>query len=178
MPQITTVTSEALQAAIRRLLPSQQGFGIDLEASNVILPVIDITPTAEGSQLPIDLARALSFSSQDAFDINATTTIVAAAAGFYRCYGVSSVQGSSAANRSNSWKLKEGATTVSIWQHIHESGGINGEVTIETFDFTVFLDAAQELQGSADTACVLVGSVRQVADRYGSIQNPIGFTFE
>ena len=41
------VTSEALQSTVRRLLPSQQGFGSDLEATNLIQPVIDLTPTAE-----------------------------------------------------------------------------------------------------------------------------------
>ena len=61
MSQIISITSEALQATVRRLLPSQQGFGEDLQASNVILPVIDLTPTAEGSQLPNDLARSLNF---------------------------------------------------------------------------------------------------------------------
>ena len=62
MSQIIRITSEALQATVRRLLPSQQGFGEDLQASNVITPVIDLTPTAEGSQLPIDFARALGLS--------------------------------------------------------------------------------------------------------------------
>ena len=32
MPEITTITSESLQAEVRRLLPSQRGFGSDLEA--------------------------------------------------------------------------------------------------------------------------------------------------
>ena len=51
MAQLISITSEALQATIRRLLPSQQGFGEDLQASNVITPVIDVTPTAEGLSL-------------------------------------------------------------------------------------------------------------------------------
>ena len=38
MPQITPITSEALQAKIRQLLPSQIGFGEDLQAQNVIVP--------------------------------------------------------------------------------------------------------------------------------------------
>ena len=50
--EITPITSEALQAVIRRLLPSQRGFGDDLQATNLITPIIDLTPTAEGSSIP------------------------------------------------------------------------------------------------------------------------------
>ena len=45
MAQLINLTSEALQATIRRLLPSQQGFGEDLQATNVVTPIIDLTPT-------------------------------------------------------------------------------------------------------------------------------------
>jgi hypothetical protein len=63
LPEITSVTSEALQATIRRLLPSQQGFGDDLQATNLITPIIDLTPTAEGSVLPTYLQTAIAFGS-------------------------------------------------------------------------------------------------------------------
>ena len=76
MAQITNVTSEALQATLRRLLPSQQGFGEDLQASNVITPVIDLTASAEGSALPIELSTALAFGNTTAFSINAGTADV------------------------------------------------------------------------------------------------------
>ena len=48
-PEIITVNSEALEATVRDLLPSQNGFGSELQASNIITPIIDLTPTAEGS---------------------------------------------------------------------------------------------------------------------------------
>ena len=71
-PEVITVNSEALEAQIRDLLPSQRGFGSELQASNVILPIIDLTPTAEGSILRTDLQTALSFGSLTAFDANNT----------------------------------------------------------------------------------------------------------
>ena len=58
MPQIIDITSEAIQATIRRLLPSQKGFGVDMQASNVITPIIDVTRTADGTQLPAELQYA------------------------------------------------------------------------------------------------------------------------
>ena len=57
-PEIITVNSEALQEQIRDLLPSQNGFGSELQASNVITPIIDLTATAEGSSLGTDLQTA------------------------------------------------------------------------------------------------------------------------
>ena len=42
MAEIIRITSEALQATIRRLLPSQTGFGDDLQATNLITPIIDL----------------------------------------------------------------------------------------------------------------------------------------
>jgi hypothetical protein len=178
MPQITTVTSEALQATIRRLLPSQQGFGQDLEAQNVIVPIIDLTPTAEGSALPTDLARAIGFASSTKFSIVGTSTTIANTPGFYRVFGMSSVLGSNSVNRNATWKLENGATSNNVWQHAHRSGGVNGEVTVQQYDFTVFLDTGDAIKGTTDASCVLAGSVRQVADRYGNTVNPNGFTFE
>ena len=77
MAQIKSITSEALEATVRNLLPSQQGFGEDLQAQNVIVPIIDLTPTAEGSQLPTSLQQAYGFDDITSFNItNATTAIV------------------------------------------------------------------------------------------------------
>ena len=90
-PEIITVNSEALQIKIRDLLPSQNGFGSELQATNVITPIIDLTAAAEGSGLPVDLSRALAFGSQTAFDIKNTTTVIANSPGFYRITGTSTI---------------------------------------------------------------------------------------
>ena len=74
VPEIITVNSEGLQTQIRDLLPSQNGFGSELQATNVIVPIIDLTAAAEGSGLPTDLARALAFGSQTAVAVSNTTT--------------------------------------------------------------------------------------------------------
>ena len=92
VPEIITVNSETLQQQIRDLLPSQSGFGSELQASNVITPIIDLTATAEGSGLPRDLQNALAFGSNTSFSVqNATSTIIAQA-GFWRVVATSSVQ--------------------------------------------------------------------------------------
>ena len=83
MAQIINITSEELQATIRRLLPSQQGFGEDLQASNVIMPVIDVTATAEGTQLPSYLQKAISVTDLNNVSVNNGTTTIINTPGFW-----------------------------------------------------------------------------------------------
>ena len=92
MAQIIRITSEALQATVRRLLPSQQGFGEDLQASNVIQPIIDLTPSAEGSEVRADLQTALAFGSQTTFALNNGSSIFANSAGFWRLKGTATTK--------------------------------------------------------------------------------------
>lgn len=174
MAQIIRITSEALQATVRRLLPSQQGFGEDLQATNVVTPIIDLTPTAEGSQLPVDLARSISLGTET-FDINNQSGVVIAnTPGFYRIYAsVSISSGTSAVN--GSFRLKNGNTEKVIWR----AAAAANDFYQTNVDFFTFLDTGDEfvLESSA-TRVRMVGAVFQVADRYGNIQNPQGFSFE
>ena len=79
MAQEFTINSEAIESKINSLLPSQGGFGagIDFSASTMIIPTIDLTETASGSSLRVDLQSAFSHAGITAFNVsNATTTIV------------------------------------------------------------------------------------------------------
>ena len=95
MAQITSVTSEALQARVRTLLPSQQGFGEDLQASNVIMPVIDLTETASGSTLATNLQTALCFANEE-FDVSNTTSTIVNDSGFFSVIGTVTSQNDAA----------------------------------------------------------------------------------
>ena len=87
--QVKSITSESLEAAYRALTPSQDGFTEDLMASNTIIPVLDLTASAEGTTTPESLQQALAFGSQTAFSANASTVVVANTPGFYRIIGTS-----------------------------------------------------------------------------------------
>lgn len=175
MAEIREVVSEQLQATIRRLLPSQRGFTEDLQASNVITPIIDLTPSAEGSSLPLELSSALSHGSNTSFNIEATTTNIVNNTGFYRVFGTSHLQISSSLRRLNKFQISDGTTTKIIWE-ARSFSGIASEITGLNYDFIVFLQTGDTLQGSADTNCILAGSTRQIADVNGNIVNPSGFT--
>lgn len=172
-PQITSVTSEALQAQIRNLLPSQEGFGTDLMAQNVIVPIIDLTSAAEGSTVPQILQTALAFGSQTSFEISNTTTTLANTAGFWRFQGSST--GVSGANTSNTFNLTDGLSTKVIWGHVFKSYG--SLITTVTFDLVVFLNSGESLTGTTNNALnVVAGSYRQIADVNGVLVNPSGFS--
>lgn len=179
MAQIIRITSEALQATVRRLLPSQQGFGEDLQASNVIQPIIDLTPTAEGSVLPGYLQTALAMDSQTAFSLAAnTTSSLITTAGFFRIigYGNTGIH-TGGTQRTSKFQITDGLST----QIIHEFrnlAGVNDEVVNWSYDFNVFLNPGETLQGVTEAACVLSGSTRQIADSTGNLVNPAGFTSE
>lgn len=177
MAQLINITSEALQATVRRLLPSQQGFGEDLQATNVLTPIIDLTPTAEGSQLPSDLARAVSLGGATEFNVQSATTTIISTAGFYRLQGSAALQIDNVGGAAVRVEITDGISTKDVWA-LSASTGINNEIVATSFDFVVFLQSTHSLRINSGTACIARGSVWQVADVYGNVNNPAGFTFE
>jgi hypothetical protein len=177
MAQIISITSEALQATIRRLLPSQQGFGEDLQASNVIQPIIDLTPTAEGSALPLELANALAHGSNTFFEGGAGSTNIITTAGFYRIIGTASLQVNASAAVAAAFAVNDGSSDVFVYNFKSDLGA-NGVIVTESYDFNVFLSAGDTFKSSNSTGGIVSGSFRQIADVYGNIVNPSGFTFE
>lgn len=176
MPEIIRITSEALQATVRRLLPSQQGFGDDLQASNVITPIIDLTPTAEGSALPYELQTSLAFGSVTEFSVNGTTTALVSTAGFYRCFGLFRIQGNLTTGASGGFSLGDGSTTKFVYAFSQGTNSAQAEFFAVPFDFTVFLRSGDNLSGTTADGGRLQGCTRQIADVNGNLVDPSGFT--
>ena len=178
MAQIIRITSEALQATIRRLLPSQQGFGEDLQASNVIMPVIDVTPTAEGSQLRTDLAKAMSADSNTAFNVNGSNTTIINTTGFYELYGVATIQVNASAGEFCQFVMNSPSGSSNAWV-FETASGVSGEIVAVPFTgLVVYLRTGDTFNAQTSSNCILAGSYRQIADIYGNVVNPTGFTFE
>lgn len=173
-PEIITVNSEVLQTQIRDLLPSQNGFGSELQASNVITPIIDLTSAAEGSGLPIELQNAIAFGSQTAFEGNNTPVVIANSPGFYRIFGVASIVTASGSAQDGGFTMTDGATTKIVWQ-LKFNAAVDSYQTVP-FDFFVWLAAGESISAqSNNVASRLCGSVRQVADSSGVLVNPSGY---
>ena len=177
MAQIRQVVSETLQAKIRDLLPSQQGFTEDLQATNVITPVIDITPAADATSTPAYLTQALAFGSQTSWERamgSAGTTVIANTPGFWRVkaflYGNFSATGSCVLD------LYDGSTAKTIAGFNYTSFAGSPQV-FEDIDIIVFLATGESVRcvNSTNQRGGL-GTVRQIADVNGTIVNPSGFT--
>jgi hypothetical protein len=174
---ITSVTSEALQLKLRQLLPSQQGFGTDLSASDTIIPVIDLTASAEGSDVREDLQKAIAFGSQTAFNVTNTTTVLINTTGFYRIFGVAQNRANSTTTATAQFTMTDGAATKIIWgmTSTTASGTTNGNGI--QFDFIAFLGVGESLSATSSSANgFLTGSTRQIADINGTLVQPVGFT--
>ena len=177
MAQIRQVVSESLQATIRRLLPSQQGFTEDLQASNVIQPIIDLTPSAEGRALPVELQESVAFGSQTAFDISNTTVVIANTPGFYRIFGTVCIRQSSTGNQVANFTMSDGLSVKKVWG-IEMLGSSALQPNTVSFDFNVFLAAGESISGvSGGTNSHIIGSSRQIADVNANLVNPNGFSF-
>lgn len=169
MAEIVPVVSEALEATVRNLLPSQRGFGEDLQASNVITPIIDLTPSAEGSQVRSDLQSAIAFGSQTTFRVENTTTTIINNAGFFRVFGVVSAYSGSALT----FNLTDGLSSKTILEYAN----IAGDVERSNLDFIVFIAPGESMNiVSSAAAAIAAGSTRQIADVNGNLVNPSGFT--
>lgn len=179
MAQLISITSEALQATVRRLLPSQQGFGEDLQASNVIQPILDLTPTAEGSQIPQNLSQAMSYNAITSTTVagGGSPVTVCSGVGFFRLFGVSNARFNAASAYENRLEFTDGSTSKIIFLHQLTAGSTELGESL-SFDFIVFLrtgggDSVTATSNSS-TGPVQTSSW-QVADQNGNLIQPSGF---
>ena len=86
MGQEFVIKSQAIEDKVNQLLPSQGGFqaGVDFSASTTIIPIVDLTETAEGSALRQDLQKALSFTTATPFSVDNTTSTIINTTGTWR----------------------------------------------------------------------------------------------
>jgi len=173
---ISSVTSEALQLKLRQLLPSQQGFGTDLSASDTIIPIIDLTQAAEGSDVAESLQTAIAFGSQTAFNATNSTVVIANTVGFWRITGAMTIYTTNSAAICT-LRGSDGVSNKTYYEWVANASSTTPVFTTETFDFTVFLGTGERIEAVTNfTRAYLVGSARQVADANGKLIQPSGFT--
>jgi hypothetical protein len=161
------INSQSLQNKVRQLLPSQGGLGQgqDLTATTQIVPIIDLTETAEGSDVRPDLQTALSFGSTTAFSVNNTTTTVISNTGYYRIFGSCRATGSGAGEI----QATDGATTKTLIKF----PGTTSTVQVLQFDFNVFVAAGESIVVTTNnTAVDFNGVTRQIATIDGTLVDP------
>jgi hypothetical protein len=176
LAQVRSVVSEALEAQIRDLLPSQAGFTEDLQASNVITPIIDLTSAAQGTTTPQFLQTALAFGSQTAFDARNGSTALANSAGFWRVTYTISIKNAAAADHESLLQISDGLSAKTIYG-LESISAPDLQFQTVPVDFTVFLRSGDTLNIVNNVSSIVcIGSYRQVADVNGVLVNPSGFT--
>lgn len=166
MGQEFVIKSTTLEDKINQLLPSQGGAqaGVDLSASTTIIPIIDLTESAEGSGLRQDLQSSLSLSSVTDFMVANTTTTIINTTGYFRVFGNNLFSGAGNIN----FKLTDGTTTKFFVGY-----GSTGVVINAPFDFLVFLKAGDSMTIESSTnVSQSIGNTRQIADISGNLVNP------
>lgn len=183
MPEITTITSESLQAEVRRLLPSQRGFGQDLEAQNVIVPIVDLTPTAEGSALREDLQSAVSLGDVTSVvrdNTSSGTSIVVNSPGFYKYTVDMAILSDNTASVFEIRMQLSNSVGNKIIHELRNSADASGQEPLVTaHSGIVFLNTGESITVQnigADTFIRV--AAWPIADVNGNLLNPAGFSFE
>ena len=152
-------------------MPTQGGFqpGVDFSASTMVIPVVDLTETAEGSSLRQDLQSSYSHNVTTSHNISNTTTTMVNTTGYYRLTGNLSLLSANSSVNCNIF-LNDGATSKII---LNGKIGNTGPSSNLEFDLILKLDAGDTLQGTTtNTTTRITAITRQIADLQGNLVNP------
>ena len=172
------VTTEALEKKFRDTFPSQAGAELvdDLYASGVIVPVVDFTAAAEGSALRSDLQTAMDFATQALFRNTAGTSNLTTSPGFWRLFGTASIDHYAGAAESVEILISDGVSTKHLFFMVGTVVAGADEGVSNSFDFNVFVRSGDTLQLRVINGGAISVTYRQIADVYGNLVNPLGFT--
>ena len=172
MGQEFIIKSQQLEDKINQLLPSQGGFqaGVDLSASTTVIPIVDLTESAEGSNLRQDLQSAIDINST-VFDVNnASNTTIVNTPGYFRLRGLISTTTTQSGDTLQI-QITDGATTKTILngKQVLEISAV-GTTAPTFFDIIVKLNAGDTLRATATGAALRIsGTAKQLADINGNL---------
>lgn len=164
MGQEFFIKSTELEDKVRQLLPSQGGLGqnFDLSASTQIVPIIDLTESAEGSNLRQDLQTAFSHDNMTSFSVQNATNNLIVNTGFWRIFGLVSCIGSA----TGTFKINDGSSDKVIMAY---KGAADFKL-IEHYDFIIKMDAGDTFSIVSNSANIeFDGTSRQIADINGQL---------
>ena len=173
MAQEFFINSQTLEDQIRKLLPSQggQGAGFDLSASTQIVPIIDLTESAEGSNVRQDIQTAISHGSATTFNVDNTTTTILTTTGYFRLIGCLGCSTGGARQKCHII-LNDGSTDKIVFG-VELEPKVGQSPTSTPFDFVIFLNAGDSCKVFASVDSLVTGSARQIADITGTLVNPL-----
>ena len=168
MAQEFKINSTIIENKINQLLPSQGGFGagVDFSASTMVIPIVDLTESAEGSNVRQDLQTAFSYNTITSFNVqNATNETIIDGTGYWRVIGTATMN---KIDDSTDCELKlfdaSASKTFLNWNVAKDAR------LVREFDVIVYIQAGQALKGTAaSTTNAIRGCFRQIADIAGNL---------
>tara|TARA_X000001316_G_C908375_1_gene24385 strand:- start:154 stop:672 length:519 start_codon:yes stop_codon:yes gene_type:complete len=171
MGQEFFINSDTLETKVNQLLPSSggRGAGFDLSASTQIVPIVDLTESAEGAQVRQDIQTAFSFNDITTFQFENNSGTILNNTGYFRVFGAISFKTTSGVVI---LELNDGASDKTLLR-FDQDGTSNQSTQLKLFDIIVFLPAGHSLKGSSDANnAYLRGVTKQIADIDGNLTNP------
>lgn len=173
MGQEFFIKSDRLESEVRKLLPSQGGLGagVDLSASTQIVPIIDLTETAEGSTVRPDLQTALSLNDVTVYNVSNTTSTVINNTGYFRVFGNLTVLNPGGSTLTAKFTLTDGVASKILKNITIEAP--SAVAFLQEYDFTVFINAGQSMTATTNSAQLsLTGVTKQIASIDGELTQP------
>ena len=174
MGQEFVIKSTAIEDKINQLLPSQGGFqaGVDFSASTMVVPIIDLTETAEGSSVRPDLQTASNFSTTLSTATNTTTTVTTTT-GYFRLVGSYNMDQNNNGSTDVSIFLDDGVTQKTIFKQDAATNVAPSGIMQNIFDLIVFASAGKSIKIKATGQKATINcSSHQIADINGNLTDP------
>ncbi len=172
MGQEFVIKSQQIEDKINQLLPSQGGFqaGVDFSASTTVIPIVDLTETAEGSALRQDLQSAFSLTNTSKASVQGGSSTFITTTGYWRLQGNAFASFNS--NSTAKISLTDGTTTTIVYELQAYNSAVTDIVAGIPFDFVVYVTAGVSVRADADTEARINVQARQLADLSGNLTNP------
>lgn len=159
--------SENFQRSYRNTFPSQVSSGRDLHVSDVVIPIVDFTPTTSGTSLALELRNCINLNSNQNRITTATTTTIINGSGFFNV--TCDLRGVSGTTTAQFDIFTDGTTSTSI-MNVLAGNGLNTRAT-----FIVYLNSNDIMRAFTDSASDLSVMTTPVADVNGNLINPSGY---
>lgn len=172
------VTDEALEKKFRDTFKAQGGAELvdDLYAQGTIVPIVDFTAAAQGSELRSDLQSAWDFATGTNLNSAGTTNTIVSTPGFWKINVTMSAE-ITVADLTANIQIRSGTTNKIIWRYSFSGGSATDLESNATWDAIVYLRSGDILRSNCSTTQIRLGvGYRQIADVYGNLVNPLGFT--
>ena len=172
------VTTEALEKKFRDTFPSQAGAELvdDLYASGVIVPTVDFTAAAQGSELRADLQVAWDASTISEEAQNNVKNITSTP-GFYKVFATLAYTAGTGFPVGRI-SLNDGVSDFTIWRFSVVNPGVGVDTTATSWKGCVWVNTGFTLKALSNQNNVILNvHARQIASSTGDLINPLGFTF-